>query len=634
MKRESAEWLACMLVASVGLVYSLWVVPYIPTGDGPQHILSAHIENHYADAGSLYPEFYRVLPQFAGKGFSLVFTPLESVLPWRVALRVTLSLIVLAFAWGFALVVLALDRNRRATAMLGFVIALPYSLYQGFFPFVVGTTFGVYTLAFVLHRPPTTTGRRIALSLLLLVQAVCHVFTAILTGAIVVVLAVVGAPKGGRLREIGRMALVGAPAAALFALTFLERNVGSSLLKVFTWSLEERPGEISRWFVPGPGVRGGLVMGLVIAGIGATLVRARRGGASPLEHALAWLALAFVSLTLLAPLDVPGWQLLAPRFAILGMVLGLALVRPPELASPRAARALVPLATVCCIGSSLVSARLHRELADGCADTLSGLDSPLQFVGPRLPVILDPFCGATSDQGESPVPRSLLAYSTPLLYLVDHGGIGTKVFSGVSSIHAIALSGSRWPPAPDPLAQTIAQSPRIATDAKLRASVLTELAANGMPFEGIHVVGGRPDDFAVFKGRGYVTEFQHGSLFIARFEGCPAELLLPPDALDGEPVYYEYGLFSSSLITPAPRALAKRVIDRATPMSDGAIHIPLAGRPCGEIWLRVVWDGDGTSTLTAGDRTCENAHWEGRLRANVSRDRPTVRCTPPQAHAP
>ena len=50
MKRENAEWLACMLVASVGLVYSLWVVPYIPTSDGPQHVLSSHIENHYADA--------------------------------------------------------------------------------------------------------------------------------------------------------------------------------------------------------------------------------------------------------------------------------------------------------------------------------------------------------------------------------------------------------------------------------------------------------------------------------------------------------------------------------------------------------------------------------------------------------
>ena len=209
MKRDDAEWVVCMLLASVGLVYSLWVVPYIPTTDGPQHVLSAHIENHFSDPGSIYPEFYRILPQFAGKGFALLFAPLESILPWRVALRVTLSVIALAFAWGFALVVLSLDRARRATAMLGFLIALPFALYMGFFQFVVGSVVGLYTLAFVLRRPPTTVTRHVILSLLLLVQGVCHVFTPIVTGVVVLVLAVVGAPTGQRLREVARMAQIG-----------------------------------------------------------------------------------------------------------------------------------------------------------------------------------------------------------------------------------------------------------------------------------------------------------------------------------------------------------------------------------------------------------------------------------------
>jgi hypothetical protein len=213
-----------MLLASAGLVYALWVVPYLPTSDGPQHVLAAHIENHYSDPGSAYPEFYRILPQFAEKGFALVFAPLESILPWRVALRVTLSLMALAFAWGFALVVLSLDRTRRATAMLGFVFALPWALYMGFFQFVVGTTLGMYTLAFVLRRPTTTTARHVVLAVLLLAQGVCHVFTALLTGAIVTVLALVAAPKRGRLPELGRMMLVGAPAAALLGLTFVERG--------------------------------------------------------------------------------------------------------------------------------------------------------------------------------------------------------------------------------------------------------------------------------------------------------------------------------------------------------------------------------------------------------------------------
>ena len=157
--------------------------------------------------------------------------------------------------------------------------------------------------------------------------------------------------------------------------------------------------------------------------------------------------------------------------------------------------------------------------------------------------------------------------------------------------------------------------------------MLTELAADGMAFEGIHVVGGRPRDYSIFGERGYVTELRHDSLFIARFEGCDAELQLPVGALDREAVYYEYGLFSPSIITDEPRTLGRKVIERETPARDGAIRVPLAARPCGEIWIRVVGDTDASSTFTAGDRTCENAPWEGRLRATVSRERPTVSCS-------
>ncbi len=634
MKRDTAEWLACMLIASVGLVYCLWVVPYIPTMDGPQHVLSAHIENHYSDPGSLYPEFYKILPQFAGKGFALLFAPLESLMPWRLALRVTLSFVSLAFAWGFALVVLSIDRQRRATALLGFLIALPWNFYMGFFQFVVGTTFGLYILAFVLRRPPTIASRRAIVAFMLLVQGVCHIFTAILTGIIVFVLGVAAAPKGQRLREAGWMALVGVPAAALLGLTIGERNITVSEQQAYDWAFRERMSEISRWFVPGPGARAWLVIALTLAAIIATLLKARRGKATPTEHVVAWLALAFVGLTLIAPLHMPGWQCLAPRFTVVAMVLGLALVRFPELSSPRAARALVPLVTVCCVGSELVSANLHRELASGCADALSGLDAPLHFEGPRLPFILDPICGTPRDPVQGPVPRASLAHNTPLLYLVEHGGIGTKMFNGAPSIHAIAFTGTRRPARPDTRPLIIAQSKWAETDTKLRTAALTELAADGIPFEGIHVVGGRPDDFALFKERGYTTELEHGSLFIGRYEGCPSEVVLPAGSLDREAAYYEVGLFTPALLSPEPRTLARKVIRKDSPVESGSIHVPLAGRPCGEIWVRVFWDVGGSSTFTPGDRTCENAHWKGRVRGIVSRDHPAVSCESPAVTAP
>lgn len=628
MKRESAAWLACMLIASLGLVYAIWVVPYIPTNDGPQHVLSAHIENHFSDPGSPYPEYYRILPQYAGKGFALLFAPLESFLPWRPALRIALSLLTLGFAWGFAAVVLSLDPSRRATALLGFPVALSWSLYMGFFPFVAGTTFGLWTLAFTLWRPPTTLWRRAVLSLLLLLQGVCHIFTAGMTGLVVFAIALANAPKGQRLREAGKMSLVGAPAAGLLVLTMFGRRLSESEQQGFHWAMGDRAREISRWFVPGPELRAWLVLALAVVALVAFFARARRGRASATERAFAWLALAFFVLTVVTPLHIPGWQCFAPRFGILALVLALALLRAPEALTARARRALVPLLTALSLVSALISARLHRQLAAGCADQLAGLDLPLQFHGPRLPIGIDWTCATPRDAAAGPVPRALLAYNTPLLYLVEHGGIGTKMFNGTPSIHAIEFVGAKRPPRPDSHPLDIAQSKWFDSDPKLRAAVLTELAADGMPFEGIHVLGGRADDFSVFKERGYATEYERGSVFVARFEGCPAEVLLPPAALDREPVRYEYGLFSKAQLSPEPRVLARGGVPRDALVKDGAIHVPLQTRPCGEIWVRVYWDTDGSSTFTPGDRTCSDAPWEGRLRAVVTPDRAAVRCVP------
>jgi hypothetical protein len=426
------------------------------------------------------------------------------------------------------------------------------------------------------------------------------------------------------------MALVGLPVAALLGLTMVERTARSMDQTSAEWMFSERFGEASRWFVPGPELRAWLVIALMVTAVAAALVRARTGRATSNERALAWLALGFLAVTLLSPLHMPGWRFFAPRFAVLAAALGLALVRLPERASPRMVRASVPLVTAACLLSALASRNLHVELADGCADALSGLDAPLHFSGPRLPLVIDPICGTPHHPTAGPVPRASLAYNTPLLYLVDHGGIGTtQMFHGEAPIHAIGFVGTGRPPRPDPRALEIVSSAAAERDPKLRGAALTQLAADGMPFEGIHVVGGRPADFALFERRGYVTEFEHGSLFVGRFEGCPAELVLTPDALVGDPVLVEYGLFSRTLLDPEPRRIGIRRIDRPTLDGTGVIRVPLNARPCGEIWVRPFADVDGSSTFTPGDRTCANADGQGRILANVRRDqleRAAVRC--------
>ena len=630
MKRDSIEWLACMLLGSLGLVWALWVVPYIPMQDGPHHVLAAHIENHYSDPGAVYPDYYRVLPQLTAKGFSLIFGPLESLMPWRLALRLTLSVAALGFAWGFALVVLALDRERRPFALLGFVIALPWTLYMGMFPFFVGSALGLYTLAFVLRRPPDTNPRRALLALLLLLQGICHVFTALLVGVVAAVVMLANVPKGQRLRELGSLTLIGAPTAGLLSLAFWGTHAGNNDQQLTTQVLPAgRLSELSRWFVPGPDLRAWLVIALMLVGIVATLARGRRRTTAS-EQSLAWLGVGFVALSLAAPLHIRGWQFFAPRFVPVALVLGLALLRAPERLAPLAKRALAPLLALCALGSSWVSAGLHRELARGCADQLAAIDASPLYRGAWFKVVIDPFCGAPRDAARSPIPHAALAANLPLLSHVDHGGIEPTLFNGSPFVHAIELrADAPVPPAPDGLMVSLAQSPWFSAHQEFRRSVLTGLAADGMPFAGIHLVGGRPDDAAVFAERGYVTDFSRGSSLIAHFEGCAAELQLPPNALNqGVNVYYEYGLLTSKGITPELRTLAKKLLPRATPAGNDALHIPLTERPCGQLWLRVVWDSDGSFTYSPGDRTCANSNREGRLFATVTPEQGTVRCAP------
>src|SRR5208282_4563077 len=113
----------------------------------------------------------------------------------------------------------ALAPGRLPLAFFGFPLALSWSLYMGFFAFVLSSGVGLYLIAASLGPP--STARRALLAALLLLQAGLHMFPAILTGLVIAALLVARAPPGERLRALGRAALVGVPAAALVLAAFL-----------------------------------------------------------------------------------------------------------------------------------------------------------------------------------------------------------------------------------------------------------------------------------------------------------------------------------------------------------------------------------------------------------------------------
>lgn len=617
-------WAAVMLLVSAALVATLWAVPYVPTNDGPQHVLSAYIENHFDDPGAPYARFLALLPQFAARGFALIFLPLEAALGFRRALPVAQSLMALGVLWGFALLVLALARRspasspqRRFAAPLGAVVALPWSFYMGFFPGVVGAALGLFILAFALWRPVWTLPRRVIAGGLLALQAVAHVFSAGVTGVVLLALAVASAPRGARLREAGLTAAMGVPAGVVFALSLLDTGklAGVAASHDVTWlPWSERLAGLPGTLAPGAAVRALLALALALAAAAAVLARARRAAADRAELVLAVLAPLFIGLSLLLPRDVPGWQFFSPRFAGLGLTFGLALVDPGSQRRLRAGAAAIPvLLAVASLGLSL---RLHRTLAAGCADLLAGLGRDLPRGGFLLPLVLDHTC-AGLDRGAlaRAVPHLDPVLHIGALYAADAGAAQPYLFMGTPSAHALTqLARGRAPLAPS--TEAWLELTELGTrDPAHRARALTGVVPFGVTYDRVLVYGATPADVQLFVDRGYVPLFREGTLLLARYEPCGAALELP--GRDGDaPVLLELS------VPPLEAPVDSRVL----PPSASPRRVPLLGGLCGRVRVRVVWDEDRSRSLTPGDVACEGSDAEGRLDGEITRARPSLAC--------
>ena len=450
-------WWALMLFVSAGLVSSLWAVPYLPTNDGPQHVLSGYIENHFDDVGAPYRGYLALLPQFAARGFAMLFLPLEVAFGWRVGLKLAESAMAVANLWGFAVLVLALERRsspipsiRRFTALLGAVVALPWVFYMGFFPGVVAWGFGLFVLGFALWSPTWTLARRFVVGAMLTLQAVMHVFTAGVTGVLLLALGLALAARDKRLREAALTVATGVPAGFVFLLTLLDRGKLAEVAASHdtAWDpLADRLAYLAGTLCPGTRIRSFLALGLGVAACGMTLVRARpsrAAGPQRVDRAdvlLAVIAPAFILLSLVLPRDVPGWQFFSPRLAGMGLTLGLALVDTSALACLVGARGAALLSAVLAAGSLVATMRLNRTLATGCADLVSGLGRDLPRGGFLLPLVLNPICSGLKANGLArAVPHLQTALHIGALYAVESGAAQPYLFMGVPSAHALGLS--------------------------------------------------------------------------------------------------------------------------------------------------------------------------------------------------
>jgi hypothetical protein len=615
-------WLA-VAAASVGLLAALWVVDYLPTHDGPHHVFLGHLENHFDDPGTPYRTYMDHGHPFTALGFHVVFSALDAVLPWRTALRVTLSIIALTWAFGHLALCVALHPRRAVIGLMGFASGVPWALYMGFFSYALSWGLGLLVLAAAIAGWPWTPIRRAALAGALAIVAVAHAFGAELTGLalLALVLARGGERPRGRLREAALLALMGLPALAICATprsTQLVPTEWLSIGRLFT--------SLPRMFLPGPLWRAWPPLLLGLAGIAAAIHRRRRGApdlpvhdggsagsadstgsaSKPLargtEIALIAVALACFVGCVALPLNFSQWELFSPRVLPPAVLLGSALL-PVEDWSKRAQGALAAglgAFTLLSLGVAVHTSVLLRASAD---DALSGLGQPLRRDGPRLCAALDSDAPALPD---APIPYFWPLQNMGALYTVEQGGLCPYVFAGSASLHSFVFTeeGKRkFPPAPD---LPYFHDPRLA-DPAVRAEVLNAIAQTAGPFQDV-IFHGWPADGDALVERGFVADFRRGGLFLGHFVPCPVRLEVEAPAEKGSKdlvVSIEYGF-------GRPRLGQFRALLEADRPGE-PIQLDPSIALCGPAWIRAAAVPRGGQAGTARPRYCTGADPEGKI---------------------
>ncbi len=606
---------------SVVLVGSLWIIPYLPTNDGPESILAVHMENHYGDPGTIYREVFRPAPQFAGRGFTILFEPLEETLGWQRGLQVALTVDVLVCAWGFVALVRALEPGRLPLAFFGFPLALSWSLYMGFFAFVLSGGVGLYLIAASLGPP--STARRALLAALLLLQAGLHMFPAILTGLVIAALLVARAPPGERLRELGRAALIGVPAAALVLAAFLVARRTAATVPFSGQATFLPPAETlavwPRTLAPGPLARALLVTLGIVGCASVACARALRHEATPTDRVLAIGAVLLLVASLVTPRDIPGWQCFSERFVWLGALLAVAAVPVERLPSPRAARAVSLGCFVGALAWLALTYPLHRRLASASADVVAGLSAPVVRHGLWLPVTLEPAGPPMTTLGQAEVPLLAPLRHIGALYATVEGGLLPYTFASNPATWPFALRPDAPSPPPVPDVEhyfALLGAPEFQTNRALRHVEENELATFGMFYEGVLLTGARPDDLALWHRRGYVADWEQGSVMVGRFVPCAIDVALRDGAeREGAPLL-DVGVGEKVVL----RDVARPVLAA----DDGSRHVRVDDGPCGHVWVRPHWARTESASRPA---LCGNAGADGKLRALVARTAGEVACS-------
>jgi hypothetical protein len=614
MKAHQAEILVALAFAAA-LVGALWIIDYLPTGDGPNHALTGYLTVALHDPAKGYDAFLTPGHPRSSLFFHGIYAAFLRVLPWQPAQQLTLTLGALLWAFGLGSVATALHPKRAAVGLFGFATAFSWTFYVGLFSYWMTLGAGLALLGLVLRRRALGLHHRALLAFALVLMVFAHSFAAMLMGALLGILVLVRGGERGRVRELGLLALTGLPAVALAYLSargaarLVDPVPGADPLGMEWLPLYERLHILWACFTGGPRWRGAIPLAAALAGLGALVARARR--ASREEIAVGAMAAALILAVLLTPIHVSMWQVFSPRFLPWGLALAICLLPVEELPGrgPRLAAVGIGAFALASIAWAGVH---HVTLARKHADVLALAAEPIHRKGARLPLGLVPSEGSAIQVDD--------VSNFGQIFAVEQGGMTPYLFAARPELHPFVWrkpARELFPPYPSKFFGQALLEPG-ATRAP-RAVHLAQLAQMGSSGWEDVILWGLPGDVEAFLERGYEADARKGDAALLRYRPCGLTVDIDAGEALAEPLIAQIGW--APLIEPSA---AQTFPEGAT---RGRLTARFADAPCGPVWVRVAWDRDRNGKPSKADRFCQGADVNGRTHALLTRRGPAVvRC--------
>jgi hypothetical protein len=613
----TAAFLVLALLLSVLAGAAVGLPNYLPTNDGPEHVFASHVAPRLDDPSLGYGRYLQLGATFSQVGFDHLLAFFELLLPWREALRACLVAMVLLWAWGVVALAAAVGGKRRMwLGLFGFAAAVQWVLYMGFFPFYLSSGFGFYVLALAFMRSAWNRTWRLVLAAGLACQVLLHPVPALSSMIVLAAIVIARTKPREHLREAWQWGLMVLPALVLVSVS-LGPSGGHSGWWIMP--MAERALLAMRAFVSGPWWRWAPFPACALAGAGFCVVR-KQWREDNRQGALLMAGSIFALLATQAPYHIPGWNFFHMRFSPLAAVL-LTLLLPIER-WPRWARqgGLVLLVSFA-VGSNAWALAYNLKLCRASSDLLSGLDRPLRRDGVRLPLIIEPRAGEPQDFLQRVVPGCLANWNVGALYAVEQGGVPAFGFAESETLHALVW---RWPvgqglrpPRPARGFEHSLSEPEVLGLPGGRKAAVTYLLSFAPHYQDV-IFYGRPEEVAWLHERHFLVDYEQGGLAIARFQACPTELVLAPGPSGHLATRVDLGWLPAkqTIHTLNLPAVAGAQTSRVLPIPS----------PCGEIWLRVVFDGEPDAAT--GHTTCMESDANGVFAVHVEPGTSSIPCHP------